>query len=106
MQHLPRNNTPRAASSPLTNIGHNPRQLKLTEKHIPNGRSNFTIEKKMVNGLSIHFTRAAPIATMMCHFLKLFIVKIFPRAANQAKNATLKGIFHGKRNPSLQAMTL
>jgi len=40
----------------------------------------------------------------MCHFLKLFMVRIFPTTTDQAKKAILKGtlvhqiLFHGKQN--------
>jgi hypothetical protein len=49
---------------------------------------------------------------MTYRFLRLSTVRIFPKAANQAKKAFLKGtlvhqtLFYGKQKPSLQPMTL
>lgn len=66
----------------------------------------------MVYGLPIPFTHTTPINHNDEHFLRLSIVRIFSRAIDQAKKATLKGtlvhqtLFQGKRKPSLQPKTL
>jgi hypothetical protein len=52
------------------------------------------------------------LTTMTCRFLRLSILKNFPRVADQAKNTVLKEtlvhqiLFHGKRVSSLQTRTL
>jgi hypothetical protein len=95
MHHLPHNNTPKVASNPPTSIqidyssGHNPKQPKSTKKYIPNGIGNLTMENKIVHGLPTPLHMQHLSTTTMCHFLRLSMVRIFFRAANQAKQGNI-----------------
>ena len=76
--HLPHSSTPSTTINPPTNeqvnymARHNPRQSKATKKDTPQGTINLTMEKEMVQGLSIPLTHTTPINHNDMLFPKIF----------------------------------
>lgn len=82
---------PNALSCKWKGLLYNLSQPYKAEDGIPLGTSHSQWSKMWSIGspLFLHMHNQSTIMT--CYFLRLFVVSIFPKRANQAKNTTLKG---------------
>jgi hypothetical protein len=70
---------------------HDPLYTKKTEDQDPQFSHHFTVDNKMIYGLSTPLAHATPIYQYDVPFIRLSKVKIFLSSAVYTKNATLEG---------------